>query len=146
MILAATRDAARLFLELGTVTIVLAVGTRLAARTGFSSIPLYLVVGIVLGALAPPTLDDALVATLSEVGIVLLLFTLGLEYSAEATAENHLHAGRLGRQRRRVRSGDIPDIGRSHVDSMVIEADDTRRSRVLSAARVTFPHAGPGER
>ncbi|MFL5924179.1 MAG: cation:proton antiporter, partial [Gaiellaceae bacterium] len=35
-----------------------------------------------LGALAPPTLDDALVTTLSEVGIVLLLFTLGLEYSA----------------------------------------------------------------
>ena len=34
MILAATRDAARLFLELGTVTIVLAVGARLAARTG----------------------------------------------------------------------------------------------------------------
>jgi hypothetical protein len=34
-----------------------------------------------LGALAPPTLDDALVATLSEVGIVLLLFMLGLEYS-----------------------------------------------------------------
>jgi hypothetical protein len=28
----------------------------------------------VLGALAPPTLDDALVTTLSEVGIVLLLF------------------------------------------------------------------------
>ncbi len=82
MILAATRDAARLFLELGTVTIVLAVGARLAARTGFSSIPLYLVAGIVLGALAPPTLDDALVTTLSEVGIVLLLFTLGLEYSA----------------------------------------------------------------
>ena len=35
MILAATRDAARLFLELGTVTVVLAVGARLAARTGF---------------------------------------------------------------------------------------------------------------
>ena len=82
MILAATQDASRLFLELGTVTIVLAVGARLAARTGFSSIPLYLVAGIVLGALAPPTLDDALVTTLSEVGIVLLLFTLGLEYSA----------------------------------------------------------------
>ena len=82
MILAATRDAARLFLELGTVTVVLAVGARLAARTGFSSIPLYLVAGMVLGALAPPTLDDALVTTLSEVGIVLLLFTLGLEYSA----------------------------------------------------------------
>jgi len=82
LILAATRDAARLFLELGTVTIVLAVGARLAARTGFSSIPLYLVAGIVLGALAPPTLDDALVTTLSGVGIVLLLFTLGLEYSA----------------------------------------------------------------
>ncbi|HET8778165.1 MAG TPA: cation:proton antiporter [Candidatus Limnocylindria bacterium] len=82
MILAATRDAARLFLELGTVTVVLAVGARLAARTGFSSIPLYLIAGIVLGALAPPTLDDVLVTTLSEVGIVLFLFTLGLEYSA----------------------------------------------------------------
>jgi Kef-type K+ transport system membrane component KefB len=68
--------------SLGTVTVVLAVGARLAARTGFSSIPLYLVAGIVLGALAPPTLDDALVTTLSEVGVVLLLFTLGLEYSA----------------------------------------------------------------
>jgi Kef-type K+ transport system membrane component KefB len=72
MILAATRDAARLFLELGTVTVVLAVGARLAARTGFSSIPLYLIAGIVLGALAPPTLDDVLVTTLSEVGIYLL--------------------------------------------------------------------------
>jgi monovalent cation:H+ antiporter-2, CPA2 family len=82
IILAATRDAARLFLELGTVTVVLAVGARLAARTGFSSIPLYLVAGIVLGALAPPTLDDVLVTTVSEVGVVLLLFTLGLEYSA----------------------------------------------------------------
>jgi hypothetical protein len=98
MILAATRDAARLFLELGTVTIVLAVGTRLAARTGFSSIPLYLVAGIVLGALG---------------------------------------------QRRRVRSGDIPDIGRSHVDSMVIEADDTRRSRVLSAGSGDIPARWP---
>jgi len=65
---------------------VLAVGARLAARTGFSSIPLYLVAGIVLGALAPPTLDDALVTTLSEVGIVLLLVTLGLEYSAPELA------------------------------------------------------------
>jgi CPA2 family monovalent cation:H+ antiporter-2 len=82
MILAATRDAARLFLELGTVTVVLAVGARLAARTGFSSIPLYLIAGVVLGALAPPTLDEVLVTTVSEVGIVLLLFTLGLEYSA----------------------------------------------------------------
>ena len=51
---------------------------RLAARTGFSSIPLYLDAGIVVGALAPPTLDDALVTTVSGVGIVLLLFTLGL--------------------------------------------------------------------
>jgi CPA2 family monovalent cation:H+ antiporter-2 len=82
MILAATRDAARVFLELGTVTVVLAVRARLAARTDFSSIPLYLIAGIVPGALAPPTLDDVLVTTLSEVGIILLLFTLGLEYSA----------------------------------------------------------------
>jgi K+:H+ antiporter subunit KhtU len=72
MIVAVTRDAARLFLELGTVTVVLAVGARLAARSGFSSIPLYLIAGVALGALAPPTLDDALVTTLSEVGIVLL--------------------------------------------------------------------------
>ena len=49
MILAATRDAARLFLELGTVTVVLAVGARLAARRGFSSIPLYLVAGSYVG-------------------------------------------------------------------------------------------------
>src|SRR6187401_454864 len=39
MILAATRDAAPLFLELGTVTVMLAVGARLAARTDFLSIP-----------------------------------------------------------------------------------------------------------
>ena len=96
MIVAATRDAARLFLELGTVTIVLAVGARLAARTGFSSIPLYLVAGIVLGALAPPTLDDALVTTLSEVGIVLLLFTLGLEYSALELASGLRRGVRVG--------------------------------------------------
>jgi CPA2 family monovalent cation:H+ antiporter-2 len=95
VVVAATRDAARLFLELGTVTIVLAVGARLAARTGFSSIPLYLLAGVVLGALAPPTLDDVLVTTVSEVGIVLLLFTLGLEYSALELAAG-LRAGLRG--------------------------------------------------
>jgi hypothetical protein len=74
---------------------VLAVGARLAARTGFSSIPLYLIAGIVLGALAPPTLDEVLVTTLSEVGIVLLLFTLGLEYSALELASG-LRSGARG--------------------------------------------------
>jgi Kef-type K+ transport system membrane component KefB len=53
---------------LGTVTVVLAVGMRLAARTGFSSIPIYLIAGIVLGALARPTLDRRKQAPLQSRG------------------------------------------------------------------------------
>jgi K+:H+ antiporter subunit KhtU len=82
MILAASGDPATLFLELGTAILVLALAARLAAKTGFSSVPLYLVAGLLIGATSRPSWSDEFISTTAEIGVVLVLFTLGLEYTA----------------------------------------------------------------
>lgn len=82
MILAASGETATLFLELGAAILVLAVAARFAANTGFSSVPLYLLAGLLIGAASRPSWSDEFVSTTAEVGVVLLLFTLGLEYTA----------------------------------------------------------------
>ncbi len=71
--------------ELGLVVLALAVLARVADRVGLSPIPLYLVAGLVAGdgGVIPLELSDDLVAIGSEVGVVLLLLALGLEYSGE---------------------------------------------------------------
>lgn len=83
LLAAASNDAARIFLELGAVVLVLAVLARLAVRTGFSPIPAYLVVGLVIGAVAPPDLSSDFIETGAQIGVVLLLFALGLEYTGD---------------------------------------------------------------
>jgi CPA2 family monovalent cation:H+ antiporter-2 len=82
---AAPGATAPVLIELGLVVLALAVLARLADRVGLSPIPLYLVAGLVAGdgGVIPLELSDNLVAIGSEVGVVLLLLALGLEYSGE---------------------------------------------------------------
>ncbi|MCP2170104.1 cation:proton antiporter [Goodfellowiella coeruleoviolacea] len=71
-------------IELGAVFFGLGILGRLAWRIGISPIPLYLIGGLAFGhgGLIPLTGIDAFTDLASEIGVVLLLLLLGLEYSA----------------------------------------------------------------
>jgi CPA2 family monovalent cation:H+ antiporter-2 len=68
----------------------LAVLARIASRWGFSAIPLYLLAGLAFGngGLAPLHLSGGFIRIGAEIGVLLLLFMLGLEYSAEELKSN----------------------------------------------------------
>src|SRR5262249_45402639 len=72
----------------------LAVLARLASRFGISAIPLYLLGGLAFGngGLLPLRFSEEFVHVGSEIGVLLLLFLLGLEYSGAELAAN-LRAG-----------------------------------------------------
>jgi CPA2 family monovalent cation:H+ antiporter-2 len=83
-------DTARLLLELGAVLFSLGAVGRLAGRIGLSPIPLYLLAGLAFGTggLLPLQAPEGFFATGSEVGVVLLLLVLGLEYTADELVTN----------------------------------------------------------
>jgi monovalent cation:H+ antiporter-2, CPA2 family len=74
---------ALLFIELGAIIVGLAILARLARWAGFSPIPLYLLAGLAFGrgGLLPLDLSEGFVEVGAEIGVVLLLFMLGLEYT-----------------------------------------------------------------
>lgn len=73
-----------LLVELGAVLLSLAVLSRLASRTGMPTIPLYLAAGLAFGkgGLVPVVTAEQFVEVGAEIGLILLLFMLGLEYTA----------------------------------------------------------------
>jgi CPA2 family monovalent cation:H+ antiporter-2 len=73
------------FLELGAVALGLAVLAAIAKRLGVPAIPLYLVAGLLLGEGGVVSLDVSanFISVTAQIGVLLLLFVLGLEYSAE---------------------------------------------------------------
>jgi CPA2 family monovalent cation:H+ antiporter-2 len=77
-------DVAISLVELGAVFFGLGVLGRLAWRIGISPIPLYLLGGLAFGSggLVPLQGIDEFAHLASEIGVVLLLLLLGLEYSA----------------------------------------------------------------
>jgi CPA2 family monovalent cation:H+ antiporter-2 len=81
---------ARLLLELGLVLFALGVLGRLAARWSLSPIPLYLLGGLAFGSggLLPVAAPEGFFSTGSEIGVVLLLLMIGLEYTAEDLVAN----------------------------------------------------------
>src|SRR6266567_1052011 len=95
-----THDVSFVFIELGLVIVGLAVLARLASRWGFSAIPLYLLAGLAFGngGLAPLKLSENFVRMGAEIGVLLLLFMLGLEYSGDELKKS-LRAGAPGRCR-----------------------------------------------
>ncbi|MFI9552956.1 cation:proton antiporter [Nonomuraea endophytica] len=73
-----------LILELGAIILGLGVLGALAVRVGISPIPLYLVAGLAFGqgGILPLATSGEFIATGAEIGVILLLLTLGLEYNA----------------------------------------------------------------
>ncbi|MFD9126332.1 cation:proton antiporter [Kitasatospora sp. NPDC059571] len=81
---------ASVFIELGSVVLVLGLLGRIAGRYGLSPIPLYLIGGVAFGrgGLLPLSASAEFVATGAEIGVVLLLLMLGLEYTAADLVTN----------------------------------------------------------
>lgn len=73
-----------LLVELGAILVGLAILSRLAARIGMPTIPLYLTAGLAFGkgGIVPLVTAEDFVGVGAEIGLILLLFMLGLEYSA----------------------------------------------------------------
>jgi CPA2 family monovalent cation:H+ antiporter-2 len=82
-VVAVSAGGAGFLLEVGAVLLILAVLARIAARTAFSPIPLYLIAGLVIGAVAPPNLDPGFIVIESQIAVILLLFMLGVEYTID---------------------------------------------------------------
>lgn len=79
-----------LFIELGLAVVGLAILARVANRFGFSAIPLYLLAGVAFGhgGIAPLELSENFIKVGAEVGVLLLLFMLGLEYTGHELKHN----------------------------------------------------------
>jgi CPA2 family monovalent cation:H+ antiporter-2 len=75
--------SALVFIELGAIIVGLAILARLSSRIGFSAIPLYLLAGLAFGngGLLPLRFGDETVRIGADIGVILLLFMLGLEYT-----------------------------------------------------------------
>jgi monovalent cation:H+ antiporter-2, CPA2 family len=73
-----------LLIEFGAVLLGLGLLGALSVRFGISPIPLYLLAGLAFGhgGLLPLDTSEEFIATGAEIGVILLLFTLGLEYTA----------------------------------------------------------------
>ena len=84
MILAAgSTETAIAFLEIGAIVFGLGILSRIAGRLGMTAVPLYLIAGLAFGegGLAELDVTEDFVSLAAEIGVLLLLFTLGLEYS-----------------------------------------------------------------
>ncbi len=90
MLAAASGDPARVLVEIGAVLLVLAIAGRVAGRFGLSPIPLYLVAGLFLGegGALELTASRDFIEIGAQIGVILLLLMLGLEYSARELATN----------------------------------------------------------
>jgi len=77
-----------LLIELGIVILGLGILARLASRLGLSAIPLYLLAGLAFGngGLFPLQLSEGFVQIGAEIGVILLLFMLGLDHSGDELA------------------------------------------------------------
>lgn len=83
-------DITLVFLELGAAVVGLAILARIANRFGFSAIPLYLLAGLAFGngGFLPLNFSANFIHVGAEIGVLLLLFMLGLEYTGEELIRN----------------------------------------------------------
>ncbi|MDT0378873.1 cation:proton antiporter [Streptomyces sp. DSM 42041] len=83
-------DTTAMLIELGAIILGLGILGRLAGRIGFSPIPLYLLAGLAFGhgGVLPLGASEEFVATGAEIGVILLLLLLGLEYTASELVTN----------------------------------------------------------
>lgn len=79
----ATSDLPELFLEFGLLLIGLGILARVAHRIGVSAVPFFIIAGLFFGegGVVGIPASEPFVATVAELGVVILLLLLGLEYS-----------------------------------------------------------------
>ena len=89
---------ATLLIEVGALLVGLGFLSRLATRIGISPIPLYLVFGLVVGSLGILSQGESteFLEIGSELGVILLLVMLGLEYSASELVTNLKQSKKAG--------------------------------------------------
>ncbi len=87
-----------LLIEVGALLLGLSLLGRVASRFGQSPIPLYMTAGLAFGAggIFPLSASSDFLATGSELGVVLLLLLLGLEYSPQELMGNLKSSARAG--------------------------------------------------
>jgi len=99
LLAATSAEVAVAFIEIGAIAIGLSFLALAAGRVGVSAVPLYLIAGLAFGegGIIDVTVAEGFVATTAEIGVLLLLLSMGLEYSTE-----ELRSG--------MRSGALPGI------------------------------------
>jgi monovalent cation:H+ antiporter-2, CPA2 family len=87
-----------LLVELGAILLGLAVLSRLATRIGMPTIPLYLTAGLAFGkgGIVPLVTAEEFVQVGAEIGLILLLLMLGLEYTAAELTTTMRSQARVG--------------------------------------------------
>lgn len=87
-----------LLVELGAILVGLAILSRLAARIGMPTIPLYLTAGLAFGkgGILPLVTAEEFVQVGAEIGLILLLLLLGLEYTAAELTSTLRSQARVG--------------------------------------------------
>lgn len=95
---ATNATVAKTVAEIGLVLIGLGLLARLATTLGLSSVPLFLLAGLALGegGLLPLDLSEPFIQLSAETGAILLLFFLGLEFSAQTISSELRHHRRMG--------------------------------------------------
>jgi CPA2 family monovalent cation:H+ antiporter-2 len=85
MLAAVSGETAEAFIQIGGVVVLLAILARVAGRFGITAIPLYLLAGLAMGKGGMVALDagEGFLAISGQIGVLLLLFALGLEYTAD---------------------------------------------------------------
>ncbi|UGY90354.1 cation:proton antiporter [Streptomyces gobiensis] len=83
-------DNTVMLIELGAIILGLGLAGRFAGRLGMSPIPLYLLGGLAFGhgGLLPLGASEGFIEIGAEIGVILLLLMLGLEYSASELVTN----------------------------------------------------------
>ena len=90
--------SASILVELGAVVIGLAILARVAGHVGIPAIPLYLLAGLAFGrgGFLPLVTTARLIGVGAEIGLILLLLMLGLEYSASQLITTLRRAAPMG--------------------------------------------------
>jgi len=83
-------DTTILLIEVGALLFALGMLGRIGRRVGLSPIPLYLLAGLAFGhgGLVPLSASEEFIEVGAEIGVILLLVMLGLEYSASELVAN----------------------------------------------------------
>lgn len=93
---ASSSEVAQVFIELGVMALGLSLLARCSDRLGISPIPAYLLVGLGFGrgGVTGPELSSEFLDLTAEIGVLLLLLTLGLEYTGDEL-RHELKRGRV---------------------------------------------------